>query len=69
MAANRENESGDLSDLAIKGTTVPEDAAKPRVIPSVPRPGQATESAQNFGSTDLAGAAGNAQDISRVSAT
>ncbi len=59
---------GDLFDMAKDGTTVPEDAAKPRIIPSVPRPDQiASESDPNsLEGADLAGAADNAQDIPRV---
>lgn len=61
-------QGGDLSDMAVEGTHVPEKAAKPRTIPSVPRPGQATDSndPNDLGTTDLAGAADNPQDISRV---
>ena len=58
--------------MAVEGTTVPEDAAKPRTIPSVPRPGQITDPSDdpnNYGAASLAGAADNAQDISRVRAT
>ena len=59
--------------MAKDGTTVPDNAAKPRVIPSVPRPGQygttkASEADPNFlGGTTLAEAADNASDIPRVS--
>lgn len=63
-------QGGDLSDMAAEGTTVPQDAAKPRLIPSVARPGQITDPTNdpnNLGASDLAGAADNAQDISRVS--
>ncbi len=34
------NSGGDLFGMAKDGTTVPDDATKPRIIPSVPRPGQ-----------------------------
>lgn len=67
------NSGGDLLDMAKDGTTVPDNAAKPRVIPSVPRPGQygttkASEADPNFlGGTTLAEAADNASDIPRVS--
>ncbi len=59
---------GDLFDMAKDGTTVPEDAAKPRIIPSVPRPDQiASEPDPNsLGGADLASTADNAQDIPRV---
>lgn len=62
------NGGGDLFDMAKDGTTVPEDAAKPRLIPSKPRPDQiASEPDENsLGASDLAGAADNAQDIPRV---
>ena len=59
-------QGGNLSDMAVDGTTVPADSAKPRTIPSVPRPDQISDS-NNYGATDLAGAADNANDISRVS--
>ena len=63
------NSGGDLFDLAEKGTTVPEDSAKPRVIPSVPRPDQIASEADpnSLGGRDLADAADNASDIPRVS--
>jgi len=62
-------QGGDLSDMAVDGTTVPADSAKQRAIPSVPRPGQITDhlnDPNNYGAADLAGAADNATDISRV---
>lgn len=59
-------QGGNLSDMAVDGTTVPGDSAKPRTIPSVPRPDQINDS-NNYGAADLAGAADNANDISRVS--
>jgi len=60
---------GDLFDMAEKGTTVPDDAAKPRLIPSKPRPDQipadsATDPTE-LGSASLAQAADNAGDIPR----
>lgn len=64
-------EGGSITDMAVDGTTVPEDAAKQRTIPSVPRPGQITDPSDdpnNYGASSLAGAADNAQDISRVRA-
>lgn len=61
-------QGGSLSDMAVSGTSVSEDAAKPRILPSVARPGQGDGDVQGgFGSTDLAGAADNAGDIARVS--
>lgn len=54
--------------MAAKGTTVPESAAEPRHIKSVPRPGEGADSSDpnQLGSTTLAGAATNAGDIPRV---
>ena len=65
------NSGGDLFDMAEKGTTVPDDAAKPRTIPSKPRPDQiaSAEDPNQMGSSDLAGAATNAGDIPRVGHT
>ena len=63
-------QGGSITDMAVEGTTVPEDSATQRTIPSVPRPGQTTDpsdDSNNFGASSLAGAADNAQDISRVS--
>ena len=65
-------DGGSITDMAVEGTTVPEDAAKQRTIPSVPRPGQITDPSDdpnNYGAPSLAGAADNAQDISRVRPT
>ena len=62
-------QGGNLSDMAVDGTSVPADSAKPRIIPSVPRPGQITEPSNdpnNYGAADLAGAADNPSDIPRV---
>ena len=62
-------QGGSLSDMAVEGTRVPDDAATQRTIPSVPRPDQITDPSTdptNYGASDLAGAADNAQDISRV---
>ena len=62
-------QGGSLTDMAVEGTTVPEDAAKPRLIPSKARPDQIIDPSNDpndLGSSDLAGAADNAQDISRV---
>jgi len=60
---------GDLSDMAVEGTTVPNDAAKPRIIPSKPRPDQiaTADDPNQLGGTTLADAADNAEDIPRVS--
>ena len=68
MSSDKTQESGDIFDMAKDGTTVPEDAAKPRVIPSKPRPDQiASENDTNeMGAPSLATAADNAGDIPRV---
>ena len=62
------NSGGDLFDMAEKGTTVPDNAAKPRTIPSKPRPDQiaSADDPNQMGSSDIAGAATNAGDIPRV---
>ena len=59
---------GDLFSLAKDGTTVPQDAAKPRYIPSKPRPDQITSKndPNDLGASNLAEAATNATDIPRV---
>ncbi|KAL8993275.1 MAG: hypothetical protein Q9188_007374 [Gyalolechia gomerana] len=58
-------QGGSLSDMAVSGTTVPSDSATQRTIPSVPRPGQATQSSDpnDLGTTDLAGQADNPGDM------
>lgn len=61
---------GSLSDWAVSGTKIPNDAGKQNLIPSVPRPGQITDPVDDpnsLGASDLAGAADNPTDISRVS--
>ncbi|KAK4931145.1 hypothetical protein LTR66_016060 [Elasticomyces elasticus] len=65
MAQQGRSSGGDIFDMAKNGTSVPEDAAEPRHIKSVPRPGQDEE---DLGATDLAGAASNAEDIPRTNA-
>ena len=62
-------QGGSLTDMAVEGTKVPDDAGTQNIIPSVPRPDQSSESSMDsnsLGATDLAGAADNAQDVSRV---
>lgn len=61
---------GDIFDMAKDGTHVPESAAQPRHIKSVPRPGEAADSddPNALGATNLAEAATNASDIPRVRA-
>ncbi len=63
------HEGGDLFDMAKDGTTMPNDAGKQNLIPSVPRPDQITDPVNdpnNLGAADLASAADNPTDISRV---
>ena len=70
MASQDPNpQGGSLTDMAVEGTKVPDDAGSQNIIPSVPRPDQITDPSNdpnNLGATDLAGAADNAQDVSRV---
>ena len=71
MASQDPNpQGGSITDMAVDGTKVPDDAGAQYTIPSVPRPDQITDPSHdpsNLGATDLAGAADNAQDVSRVS--
>ena len=70
MASQDPNpQGGSITDMAVEGTKIPNDAGTQNTIPSVPRPDQITDPSDdpnNLGATDLAGAADNAQDISRV---
>ena len=70
MASQDPNpQGGSITDMAVEGTKIPNDAGTQNTIPSVPRPDQITDPSNdpnNLGATDLAGAADNAQDISRV---
>ena len=70
MASQDPNpQSGSITDMAAQGTKVPDDAATQNTIPSVPRPDQTTDSSNDsndLGTTDLAGVADNAHDVSRV---
>lgn len=55
--------------MAKDGTTMPNDAGKMNLIPSVPRPDQITDpatDANDMGAVGLQGAADNATDIPRV---
>jgi hypothetical protein len=58
-----------LSDMAASGTTMPNDAGKYDVLPSVPRPDQMAENSayhQGFlNSADQQGAVGNSVDMPR----
>ena len=67
QAQSGPNSGGDLFDMAKDGTTVPDNSAEPRLIPSKPRPDQLADSANDLGGSDLAEAADNATDIPRVS--
>lgn len=70
MASQDPNpQGGSITDMAAQGTKVPDDAATQNTIPSVPRPDQTTDSSNDLGTTDLAGVADNAQDVSRVRLT
>ena len=65
MASSDPKQGGDLFDMAKDGTSIPGDAGKQNLIPSVPRPDQiATEN--ETGAINYGGAADNATDISRV---
>ena len=69
MASSDPKQGGDLFDMAKDGTTMPNDAGKMNLIPSVPRPDQMTDDnnfGNNLGADSLAGAADNPTDISRV---
>ena len=69
MASSDPKQGGDLFDMAKDGTTMPNDAGKMNLIPSVPRPDQMTDDnnfGNNLGADNLAGAADNPTDISRV---
>lgn len=62
-------QGGSITDMAAEGTKVRNDAGTQNTIPSVPRPDQIADPSNdpnNLGATDLAGAADNAQDVSRV---
>ncbi|KAI9820017.1 MAG: hypothetical protein M1827_006588 [Pycnora praestabilis] len=69
MAPTDPHQGGDLFDMAAEGTSIPNDAGKQRLIPSVPRPDQMTEDTTNtkagLGAPDEASAADNATDMPR----
>ena len=68
MSSDPHPQGGSLTDMAVDGTTVPDDSARPNQIPSKARKGQGEpEGDDGIGATDLALAADNAQDIPRVS--
>lgn len=67
--SNDATKGGDLSDMAVSGTTVPHDVSQPRTIPSVPRPDQMAETQAYqhglIGGGDPQGAVDNAADMPR----
>ena len=66
MAPTDPKQGGSITDMAIDGTSIPSDAGTQRTIPSVPRPGQATEDAgAGLGMPSGATAADNATDMPR----
>jgi len=68
MASTDPHQGGDLFDMAKDGTSIPNDAGKQNLIPSVPHPDQVTDDnnfGNNLGADNLAAAADNATDISR----
>lgn len=60
------SEIGSLADMAVKGDHVPEDSAKPNIIPSVPAPDQDTQTLPQ--GQNLADAADGDRDIPRSAA-
>merc|ERR1712070_291273 len=64
------NKGGNISDMAVDGTKVPDNAGKPNVIPSVPNPHQQAESQEyqkgRIGAGDIQGAADNAPHMPRL---
>ncbi|KAK8196633.1 hypothetical protein M8818_006798 [Zalaria obscura] len=69
MAPTDPKQGGSLSDMAVDGTSMPNDAGVQNTIPSVPRPDQTAENpgfdAGSLGSANTAGAADNATDMPR----
>ncbi|KAI7164424.1 hypothetical protein KC316_g12828 [Hortaea werneckii] len=66
------HKGGNISDMAVDGTKVPDNAGEPNVIPSVPNPHQQAESQEyskgRIGAGDIQGAADNAPDMPRRTA-
>lgn len=63
------HKGGSLSDIAVSGSTIPNDAGKQDLVSSVPRPNQITDPVNDPncpGESDLAGATDNPTDISGV---
>ncbi|THY09743.1 hypothetical protein D6D01_09452 [Aureobasidium pullulans] len=59
------HQGGNLSDMAVNGTSIPNDAGAYETLPSVPNPEQAD--INNRTATNLAGAADNATDMPKSS--
>lgn len=59
---------GSITDMAVEGTSVPNDAGKMNTIPSKARPDQVADRADpnDLGGSNLDSAATNASDIPRV---
>jgi len=64
MAPTDPHQGGSLSDMAVDGTSIPNDAGVYRTIPSVPRPDQVSPPLE-FSQANPAAAADNATDIPR----
>lgn len=64
MAPTDPHQGGSLSDMAVDGTKIPNDAGVQRTIPSVPRPDQQDPGVE-FSHTNPASAVDNATDIPR----
>jgi len=69
MASSDPHQGGNLSDMAVNGTQIPNDAGKQKTIPSVPRPDQMAENPQYhqgfINSASPATAVDNATDMPR----
>jgi hypothetical protein len=62
------HQGGRLEDMAVSGTTIPNDAGKQRTIPSVPRPDQLNPDPTTYSHPNPAHATDNAFDIPRGTA-
>ncbi|KAI9756268.1 MAG: hypothetical protein M4579_003935 [Chaenotheca gracillima] len=68
MPSNDPHTGGSITDMATSGTSIPNDAGKQRIIPSVPNPHQNAAAQDPVStSTDLGGAVDNPTDIPRQS--
>lgn len=69
MSSSDPHQGGNLSDMAVDGTSIPSDAGKMRTIPSVPRSDQTPDNpafnAHDLGPGGIQTAADNATDIPR----